>query len=125
MSVIGGQCAQAETERQRQAELVQTLVNEVRRLRAEQHTCQQEIQRLRAEQFAFGDVPDDADATQHSVPAARSIVDESRLCSQVTRATWSDWSFKLRSYVSVVDMYLGRIMDEAELDSTRQHVATE
>ena len=30
-------------------------------------------------------------------------------------STWSDWSFKLRSYVSVVDLQLGRIMEAAEL----------
>ena len=29
--------------------------------------------------------------------------------------TWSDWSFKLRSYVSEVDLYLGRMMEAAEL----------
>ena len=30
-------------------------------------------------------------------------------------STWGDWSFKLRSYVSVVDLQLGRMMEEAEL----------
>ena len=29
--------------------------------------------------------------------------------------TWSDWSFKLRLYVSVVDLQLGRMIEEAEL----------
>ena len=39
----------------------------------------------------------------------------SRLCFQVTRARWCDWSFKLRSYLSVVDLQLGRMMEAAEL----------
>ena len=30
-------------------------------------------------------------------------------------STWGDWIFKLRSYVSVVDLQLGRMMGEAEL----------
>ena len=30
-------------------------------------------------------------------------------------STWSVWSFKLRSYVSVVDLQLGRMMEAAEL----------
>ena len=30
-------------------------------------------------------------------------------------STWSDLSFKLRSYVSVVDLQLGRMMEAAEL----------
>ena len=30
-------------------------------------------------------------------------------------STWGDWSFKLRSYVSVVDVQLGRMMEAAEL----------
>ena len=30
-------------------------------------------------------------------------------------STWGDWSFKLRSYVSVVDLQLGRMMEAAEL----------
>ena len=51
MSVTGEQWAQAEAERQRQAELVQNLINEVRRLGTEQSNNLQEIQRLRAEQF--------------------------------------------------------------------------
>ena len=49
MSVTAEQWAQAEAERQRQADLVQTLIHEVRRLGTEQNL--QEIQRLRAEQF--------------------------------------------------------------------------
>ena len=30
-------------------------------------------------------------------------------------STWGDWSFKLRSYVSVVDLQLGQMMEAAEL----------
>ena len=30
-------------------------------------------------------------------------------------STWGDWSFKLRSYVSVIDLQLGRMMEAAEL----------
>ena len=49
MNVTAEQWAQAE--RQRQAEMVQTLFNEVRRLGTEQNNNLQEIQRLRAEQL--------------------------------------------------------------------------
>ena len=33
--------------------------------------------------------------------------------------TWGDWSIKLRSYVSVVGLQLGRMMEEAELAAQR------
>ena len=49
MSVTAEQWAQADAERQRQADMVQTLINEVRRLGTEQNNNLQEIQRLRAE----------------------------------------------------------------------------
>ena len=75
MSVSEEQWAQAEIERQRQPELVQTLINEVRRLGAEQHTYQQEIRWLREERVPVGDVLDDPDEAQQRVPKARSIVD--------------------------------------------------
>ena len=51
MNVTSEQWAQAEAERQRQAEMVQTLFNEVRRLGTEQNNNLHEIQRLRAEQL--------------------------------------------------------------------------
>ena len=51
MNVTAEQWAQAEAERQRQAEMVQTLFNEVRRLGTEQSNNLPEIQRLRAEQL--------------------------------------------------------------------------
>ena len=34
-------------------------------------------------------------------------------------STWGDWSFKLRSNVSVVDLQLGRMMEAAELQHTQ------
>ena len=118
MSVTGEQWAEAESERQRQAELVQTLVNEVRRLGAEHYNYQQEIQRLWAERILTVDAPDDADAAPQAVPAGRSIIDM-RIGKPIVfsgdESTWSDWSFKLRSYVSVVDLQVGRVMKEAEL----------
>ena len=49
MNVTAEQWVEAEAERQRQAEMVQTLFNEVRRLGTEQSNNLQEIQRLRAE----------------------------------------------------------------------------
>ena len=51
MSVTGEQWAQAEAERWRQTDKVQTLINEVRRLGTEQNNSLQEVQRVRAEQF--------------------------------------------------------------------------
>ena len=39
----------------------------------------------------------------------------SSLCFSGDESTWGDWSFKLRSYVSVVDLQLGRMMEAAEL----------
>ena len=86
MNVTAEQWAQAEAERQRQAEVVQTLFNEVRRLGTEQSNNLQEIQRLRAEQLLT--VPpvepsDGADAPPPTTPAGRGIIDT---CFQVTRA---------------------------------------
>ena len=51
MNVTAEQWAQAEAERQRQADMVRRLFNEVRRLGTEQNNNLQEIQRLRAEQL--------------------------------------------------------------------------
>ena len=96
MNVTAGQWAQAEAERQRQAEMVQTLFNEVRRLGTEQSNNLQEIQRLRAEQLLT--VP------SVETPVERGIVD-TRIGKPPVfsgdESTWGDWSFKLRSYVSV------------------------
>ena len=121
MSVKAEQWAQAEAERQRQAEMVQTLINEVRRLGTEQSSNLQETQRLRAEQLLT--VPPvepsgRADAPPPTTPAGRGIIDTSVGKPPVLsgyESTWGDWSFKLRSCVSVVDLQLGRMMEAAEL----------
>ena len=101
-----------------QAEMVQALCNEVQRLGTE-HL--QEIQRLRAEQLLT--VPpvepsEGADAPPPTTPAGRGIIDTrigKSLVFSGDESTWSDWSFKLRSIVSVVDLQLGRMMEAAEL----------
>ena len=115
------QWAQAEAERQRQAEMVQTLINEVRRLGTEQNNNLQEIWRLRAEQLLT--VPqvepsEGADTPPQATPAGRGIIDTrigKPLLFSGDESTWEDWSFKLRSYVSVVDLQLARMMEAAEL----------
>ena len=53
MNVTAERWAHSEAERRRQAEMVQTLFNEVRPLGTEQRNNLQEIQRLRAEQLLF------------------------------------------------------------------------
>ena len=119
--MTGEQWAQAEAERQRQAETVQTLFNEVRRLGTEQSNNLQEVQRLRAEQLLT--VPPvepsgGADAPPPTTTAGRGIID-TRIGKPPVfsgdKSTWGDWSFKLRSYVSVGDVHLGRMMEAAEL----------
>ena len=120
MNVTAEQWAQAEAERQRQAEMVQTFFNEVRRLGTEQSNNLQEIQRLRAEQLLT--VPpvepsEGADVPPPTTPAGRGIID-TRIGKPPVfsgdESTRGDWSFKLRS-VSVVDLQLGRMMEAAEL----------
>ena len=49
MNVTAEQWAQAEAERQRQTDMEQTLINEVRRLGIEQNNNLLEVHRLRAE----------------------------------------------------------------------------
>ena len=101
--------------------MVQTLFNEVRRLGTEQSNNLQEIQRLRAEQLLT--VPpvepsEGADVPPPTTPAGRGIIDTrigKPLVFSGDESTWGDWSFKLRSYVSVVDLQLGRMMEAAEL----------
>ena len=121
MSVTAEQWAQAEAERQRQAELVQTLINEVRRLGTEQNNNLQEIQRLRAEQFLTNTASGTFRGRRSpppAPPAGRGIIDTRIGKPPVFSGdenTWGDWSFKLRSYVSVVDFQLGQMMEEAEL----------
>ena len=95
---------------------VQTLINEGRRLGTEENNNLQEIQRLRAEQLL--PVPpvetsEGADTPPLATPAGRGIIDTrigKRPVFSGDESTWSDWSFKLRSYVSVVDLQLGRMM---------------
>ena len=51
-------------------------------------------------------------------PAGRGIIDTRIGKPPVFSGdenTWGDWSFKLRSYVSVVDLQLGQMMEAAEL----------
>ena len=59
-----------------------------------------------------------ADASPPTTPAGRGIVD-TRIGKPPVfsgdESTWDNWSFKLRSYVSVVDLQLGRMMEAAEL----------
>ena len=121
MNVTAEQWVQAEAERQRQAEMVQTLFNEVRRLGTEQSNNLQEIQRLRAEQLLTVppvETSGGADAPPPTTPAGRGII-EPRIGKPPVfsgdDSTWVDWSFKLRSFVSVVDLQLGRMMEPAEL----------
>ena len=101
--------------------MVQTLFNEVRRLGTEQSNNLQEIQRLRAEPFLT--VPpvepsEGADSPPSTTPAGRGIID-TRIGKPPVfsgdESTWGDWSFTLRSFVSVVDFQLGRMMEAAEL----------
>ena len=101
--------------------MVQTLFNEVRRLGTEQSNNLQEIQRLRAEQLLT--VPpvepsEGVDTPPPANPAGRGIIDTrigKPLVFSGDESTWGDWSFKLRSCVSVVDLQRGRMMEAAEL----------
>ena len=91
MSVTAEQWAQAEAERQRQAEMVQTLINEVRRWETKHNNNLQEIQRLRAEQFLPSPPVETSEGagTHHrqlllgTESSTRAL--GSRLCFQVTR----------------------------------------
>ena len=96
------QWAQAEAERQRQAEMVQTLFSEVRRLGTEQSNNLQEIQRLRAEQLVTVpavETPVEPEVPPPTTPARRGIID-TRIGKPPVfsgdESTWGDWSFKLR-----------------------------
>ena len=121
MSVTAEQWAQAEAERQKQAAMVQTLINEVRRKGTEQNNNLQETQRLRGEKFLPTppvETSDEAGTPPQATPTGRGIID-TRIGKPPVfsgdESTWGDWSFKLRCYVSVVDLQLGRTMEEAEL----------
>ena len=101
--------------------MVQTLINEVRRLGTEQNNNLQEIQRLRAEQFLPTPPVEPSEGEgppPPAPPAGRGIIDTRIGKPPVFSGdenTWGDWSFKLRSYVSVVDLQLGQMMEAAEL----------
>ena len=100
MGVTADQWAQAEAERPRQAEMVQTLINEVRRLGTEQNNNVQEIQRLRAREPVHH---------HRQLLQGHGIIDTrigKPLVFSGDESTWGDWSFKLRSFVSVVDLNL-------------------
>ena len=78
MSVTAEQWAQAEAERQRQAQMVQALTKEVRRLGTAQNNNLQEIQRLKAEQFLPTppvDPPEGVGPPPQAAPAGRGIID--------------------------------------------------
>ena len=85
--------------RQRQADLVQTLSHEVRRLGAEQDT------EAGGRTFVAhtANEPESITGSQTlALPAGRGIIDTRIVTSSVftgDQNTWGDWSFKLRSYV--------------------------
>ena len=99
MSVRAEQWAQAEAERQRQAEMVQTLINEVRRLGTEQNNLQ-EIQRLRAEEFL--PVPPVEPSERAGVPPQATRTGGGTIDTRIGKPpvfsggenTWSDLSFQ-------------------------------
>ena len=119
MNVTAEQWAQAE-----EADMVQTLLNEVRRLGTEQSNNLQVIQRLRAEQLLT--VPPVEPMYHHRqlLQDAETRIGKPPVFSG-DESTWGDWSFKLRSYVSVVDLQLGRMMEAAGAGSTRKCLDTE
>ena len=123
MNVTAEQWAEAEAER---AEMVQPLFNEVRRLGTEQSNNLQEIQRLRAEQLLKPS--EGADAPPPTTLAGRRIID-TRIGKPPVfsgdESTRSDWSFKLRAYVSVVDLQLWTDGGSSRAGSTRKHLDTE
>ena len=112
------------SQRQRQADMVQTLINEVQRWSTEENNNLQEIQRMRAERFLPTPpvVPLDAGGPPpQATPAGRGIIDTRIGKPPVFSGdenTWSDRSFKLRSCVSVVELQLGRMMADAEQHSS-------
>ena len=78
MNVTAVQWGQAGAERQRQADMVQTLLNEVRRLGTEQNNNVQERQRLRAEQHLPTppvETSEGAGTPPQATPARRGIID--------------------------------------------------
>ena len=97
--------------------MVQTFINEVRRCRTEQNNNNlQEIQRLWLNS-SCGNIGGSPYTTQ-ATPAGCGVIDTrigELLVFPGDENTWGDWSFKLHSNVSVVDLQLGRMMEAAEL----------
>ena len=86
----------------------------------------QEIQRLRTEQLLF--VPpvepsEGADAPSPTTLAGRNHRHENweAVVFSGGESTWDDWSFKLRSFVPVVDLQFGGMMEAADL---QEHAST-
>ena len=69
------QWAEAETERQRQAEWCRPSSTRYGDWERNSTHISRRSKRQRAERFPFRDVPDDADATPQADPAGRSIID--------------------------------------------------
>ena len=107
MNVTVEQWAQAEAERQRQSEMVQTLINEVRRLGTEQKNILQEIQRVRAEQLLPVPPVEPSEGGRYTTTGnscrTRNHRHEKSVVFSGDESTWEDWSFKLCFYVLVVD----------------------
>ena len=98
--------------------MVQTLINEVRRLETEQNNNLQVIQRLRAQQFLTVPPAEPSEEPMHHhwqlLQDAESSTRElgSRLCFQVTKHVGR---LEFQVALSVVDLQLGRMMEAAEL----------
>ena len=124
MSVTAEQWAQAEAERQRQADVVQTLINEVRRLGTEKNKYLQERQRLRAEHL-LSTPPMEERASQatgqpppRTPPAGRAITDTRGGKPPVftsDKNPWRGWSSKLHSYVATVDLRYKNTVAEVDM----------
>ena len=118
MSVTADQWAQAEAERQVQADLVQTLNNEGRRLGSEENNNLLEILRTQDQTGCASTDIEPERITSVTIqppkpPAGRGIIDTrvGKLPSfSGDESTWGDWSFKLRSVVSAMDFQLGQIL---------------
>ena len=113
MNVTAEQWAQAEAERQ--AEMVQTLFNEVRRMGTVQSNNLQEIQRLRAGQFLTVlpvEPSEGADAPPSTTPAGREI--GKPLVFSGDESTWGRLEFQV-AFLCVSGRQLGRMMEAAEL----------
>ena len=95
---------------------MQTLINEVRRLGngTEQQFAGSSEAEGRAGNVHTTSKPESSTSGLRQDAGSSTRELENRLCSQATRTRGVDWSFKLRFHVSVVDLQLGRMMEEAE-----------